>query len=192
MNVQPRFEFRVWGVELDDPAARLRSNADRGETVTSSEIYLVASGADDTNTKLRAGVLDIKVLSTVERRCERWAPWIKAGFPLAAVKLTEILPRLGVPDASLERDSYLLSEFLAEIVDPHPELRSVDVSKHRRKYAIGGCLAEYADVAFDGVPLETVAVESADLDALVATIRLLGIEREENVSYPRAIKMALG
>ncbi len=75
---------------------------------------------------------------------------------------------------------------------PHPRLHVADVTKRRLKYTFSGCLSELAEVAVKGHKLRTLAVESADLDVLCEARRRLGIEKIENVSYPRAIKLALG
>lgn len=191
-DVQPRFEFRIWGEEVDDHAARLRSLATLVEDVVTDETYVVALGRDDANAKIRGGVLDIKILTTVSRGCEQWEPEIKEEFPIPAPLLAEeVLPRLGVGGMALDRESYMPSAFLDEVVHPHPGLRAADVTKRRLKFTYSGCLSELAEVAIQGRKLRTLAAESADLDALVEALRRLGIEKLENVSYPRAIKLAL-
>lgn len=190
-EVQPRFEFRVWGKDLDGPASRLRSLSCESQEVTSEETYVVAV-RDDVNAKIRDGLLDIKVLSAVSQRCELWRPWLKAEFPLAASLLVEeVLPRLGVVDLALHRESYSLATFIDDVIRPSPQLHAVALSKRRLKYDIAGCLAEFAQVTVNRHELATLAAESADLDALRELLHRLGIEGFENVSYPLAIKRAL-
>ncbi len=103
-----------------------------------------------------------------------------------------MLPRLGAAAVSLERESFDFAAFIDEVVQPLPQVRAVAVSKRRLKYTLAGCLAEIAEVAVDGHQLRTVAAESADLEALCDVRRQLGIEQFENLSYPRALKRALG
>ncbi len=153
---------------------------------------MVAVASDDVNAKIRGGLLDIKVLAAVSRGCEQWRPWLKAEFPLAAPLLLEVLPRLGVVGLTLHRDSYSFAAFVDDVIRPSEQLHAVDLSKRRIKYDVAGCLAELADVAVNRHELRTLAAESADLDALRELLRRLGIEGFENVSYPRAIKRALG
>ena len=49
-------------------------------------------------------------------------------------------------------------------------------------------LGEVGDVAIEGQPVQTVAIESTELDALGETRTALGLDGAENVSYPRAIR----
>ena len=192
-EVQPRFEFRVWGKDLGGPAGRLRRLSGESQDVRSEETYVIAIERDDVNAKIRDGLLDIKVLSAVSQRCELWRPWLKADFPLAAsLLLEEVLPRLGVVELDLHWDSYSLATFIDDVIRSHPQLHVVDLSKRRLKYDIAGCLAEFAEVTVNRHELATLAAESADLDALRELLRRLGIEGFENVSYPLAIKRALG
>ena len=121
-QIQPRFEFRVWGQDLSGPAGRLQALASPTATLESDEVYVVAEGCDDTNTKLRDDVLDVKVLQRVVERCEQWQPWIKAEFPVPAALLTqELLPRLGIVDLHVER-AFETTVALTELLNSHPQM----------------------------------------------------------------------
>ncbi len=188
---QPRFEFRVWDRELSVPTRRLRELAEPTATLESDEVYIVAEGCDDTNTKIRGSALDVKVLQQVAERCEQWQPWIKVDFPVAASLLTqELLPRLGVVDLRVSRD-VPTPPALIDLLRSHPQIGVARVSKQRTKYIIADCLAESAIVTIDGHLMQTVAIESTDLGALVELRRQVHLESYENVSYPRAIKLTL-
>lgn len=181
----------MWSQELSGFTRRLQELAEPTATLVSEEVYVVANGCDDTNTKIRDGVLDVKVLQRVVERYEQWRPWIKAQFPVPAALLTkELLPRLGVADLLVERDVGTLPE-LIELLRPHPRIGVARVSKQRTKYLVSGCLAETAIVAIDGNELQTVAIESTDLVALGELRSRLDLERYENVSYPRAVKLTM-
>ncbi len=65
------------------------------------------------------------------------------------------------------------------------------VRKTRYQFRIGVCAAEYAEIMINGVPRDTVAVESIDPDAVLQLVRELGITAA-NTSYIREIKRALG
>ena len=188
---QPRFEFRVWGQDLSGPISLLRELAAPTATLVSDEVYVVGEGADDTNTKIRDDVLDVKVLMQVVERCEQWQPWIKTQFPIdAALLVQELLPRLGAGDLRVERDLDT-SPALIELLRRHPRIEIARVSKQRTKYIIAKCLAEESIVAIDGHRLQTVAIESSEVAALCELRSRLDLEPYENVSYPRAIKLTM-
>ncbi len=191
-TIEPRFEFRVWGRRLDDVTARIRALSAPGDTRDSTETYIVASGVDDVNPKVRAGLLDIKVLVAQQRGFEQWAPRLKTGFPVDAGALRdEVFPHLRLPVPVLARAAYTLPEFLDEVVALHPGLIAVDVEKSRESHEVAGCMAEIARVVIAGRELQTAAIESPDLEAMSEALRLAGLDGHANVSYPRAIKQTL-
>ncbi len=191
-SIEPRFEFRVWGRRLDDVTARIRALSAPGDIRDSTETYIVVSGVDDVNPKVRAGLLDIKVLVAEQRGFEQWAPLFKTEFPVEAGALRdEVFPRLRLAVPALEREAYTLAEILEEVVAPHPDLTAVEVEKSREAHRVAGCMAEIARVVIAGRELQTAAIESADLEAMSEAVRLLGLDGHPNVSYPRAIKQTL-
>lgn len=192
-TIRPRYEFRVWGEKLDDVAIRVRALSDLHQVRDSRETYLIVAGVDDVNPKVRAALLDIKILVGIERGFEQWDPWLKAEFPVAGSLLAgDLFPRLGIAPLDLDRDTYTLAQFMDEVVMPHPDIDAVEVSKHRETYSVSGCLAEVAEVVIGGESVRTVAIESTDLEALSKAIRRAGLGGYDNVSYPRAIKDILG
>jgi exopolyphosphatase/guanosine-5'-triphosphate,3'-diphosphate pyrophosphatase len=76
-------------------------------------------------------------------------------------------------------------------VDPHPDLRAVEVVKTRHRYTIGGCLAELTDVRAGQAATRTLAIESEDPSHVIATVRELGLAGRPNVSFARGIKVLL-
>ena len=66
------------------------------------------------------------------------------------------------------------------------------VSKTRLQFALDGCQAEFASTIINNLARDTVAVESADPDAVLELIRRLGIEGSPNTSYINQIKQILG
>lgn len=189
----PRFEFRVWGEDLEEPAGRIRSLSDSHDLIESSEWYFVIAGVDDVNPKVRADVLDVKVLLRAVEGFEQWDPWLKVALPIGAAELTEqLFPRLRVPAPDLDRDVYSLAELVHEIAGPHPDLAPVEVAKRREIRRWGGCILEVAVVRIAGRDHHTAAIESVDIEALGDLRSRLHLEGRGNVSYPRAIKAALG
>jgi exopolyphosphatase/guanosine-5'-triphosphate,3'-diphosphate pyrophosphatase len=190
---RPRYEYRAWEKRLELPAARLESLAECREIRASVEHYVLARPAPRANPKARYHQLDIKVLGSVRDDFERWEVRLKSSFPLdAAVIADEFFPLLGLAVPRLDREEYSASEFLDEIVAPHPDLMSVEVTKLRRSYSLAGCLAEIADVTVEGRDVQTVAVESADLAAVREARGLVGLGDYENVSYPAYLRRSLG
>ncbi len=190
---QPRFEFRVWGERLDDAAARITSSSDCVGARRSSELYLVSRHALGINPKVRSGRLDIKELAGTERGFEQWRVRLKAEFPIGAADVgSELLAGLGVEAPTLARQRYTLEQLLREVVGPHPDLASVDAHKRRRFFSIGGADVELTDVEAAGRELQTVAAESVDPELLAEACRVLGLEGQENVSYPAAIRRVIG
>jgi hypothetical protein len=188
-----RFEFRVWDDRLDGVSERLGAVSEAGEVRESAETYLVSSAVFDANPKIRADLLDIKVLVAVRDGFEQWTVHRKASFPIHAGVLTDdLFPLLGLAPPSLERETYTLSQLVDELVGSQPDLAAVDVTKRRQMYSVNACGAEVSEVRIEGREIGTVAVESTDLDALREVRREIGLETYDNVSYPRAIRDILG
>jgi hypothetical protein len=190
---EQRYEWRVWGESLGDIAARMASLSECHGTRHCLETYFVSTATDDANPKVRADLLDVKVLREVRDGFERWEPVLKAEFPLTATFLRdELFPALDAAAPPLERACYSLGQVRDEVVAPHAVVAAIGVHKRRVAYTINGCIAEVADVIIDDRKLQTAAVESADLGALREARILAGLDALPNVNYPRAIKEMLG
>ena len=192
MEPSSRFEFRVWAEDLSGVVSRLRLAADAGPTRESDEIYLAAATTVEVNVKVRAGLLDIKLLDTIQDGFERWRPIDKRGFPLPAAWLRQTLFPLWRLEPQLERGEYALDEFITEVTARDARLAAVTVHKLRHALSFDGCIAEVADVAVDGLPLQTAAIEAADLEALRTAVDRIGLAASDNTSYPRIIHDVLG
>jgi hypothetical protein len=191
--VQPRFEFRAWGAQLDDVRDRIASIAEPYEIRESVETYIVSTATSDANPKVRGDRLDIKVLIATRDGFEQWEPQLKTSFPIpASVLRNDFFRILGEFAPSLDRDTYSHEQFVEEIVQSHDDLAAVEVVKQRRLSTISGCITEFAYVSIAGEDAQTAAVESTDLDALREARSLAGLHAYENTSYPAAIKRAIG
>ena len=170
---------------------RLERLASPKETV-SQETYLVSATTDKCNAKIRAELMDIKVLVAEDRGLEQWNPILKVPFPLeSSVVATQVFPSLELPPPVLAKSKYSLDEFLGDVMRAESRVTIVEVSKTRYQFSLGVCAAEYAQITLNGVPRDTVAVESVDPDAVLKLVGDLGV-REANTSYIREIKRALG
>ena len=157
-----------------------------GPVQESDELYLLS--AEGANVKIRAGLLDIKLLREVDADgLERWEPVMKLGFPLPAAAVSRVLDALGVAPPPLTRDAYTLDQLLAELVAPSGAVRAVPVHKRRVRYTLGGCSAEPADLDVDGRATRTIAIESEDASAVIAAVRGVGLDASANTSYPRGL-----
>ena len=190
-EIKPRYEFRVWAETLTPIREKLERLASPKETV-SQETYLVSATTDKCNAKIRAALMDIKVLVAEDRGLEQWKPTMKGEFPLPnSVIATQVFPSLELPPPALPKSTYELGEFLDQVVRADGRLAIVDVGKTRYQFRIGDCAAEYSKIMINDVPRDTVAVESVDPEAVLQLVRELGIT-EANTSYIREIKRALG
>jgi hypothetical protein len=187
-----RYEFRIWGVDLEAVAGHLEELGTPAAIWSSREIYLLVPGFLDTNPKIRDDTLDVKVLQRVVDGFEQWEPRLKCTFPVpAAVLESELFPLLGLDPPPLGLTQYEPSNFVADVVQPHPKLDAVEVTKARRIYDLGPSIGEAAEVTIAGVRLTTVAIESEDLNSLRAMRDRLGLAARDNQSYPRAIRSVL-
>ena len=188
--VKPRYEFRLWADTLNSVYEKLGRLSQPKQT-DSEETYLVSRSTDQCNAKIRAALMDIKVLVAEDRGLEQWKPVMKAGFPLERSVIAEqVFPALGLLPPPLPQSRYELDEFLATMQNTDG-VAVVRVRKTRYQFSMGPCAAEYAQITINAVPRDTVAVESVDPDAVVDLVRDLGIT-ESNTSYIREIKRVLG
>ena len=190
-EIRPRYEFRIRRESLATTQERLERLAPPKKTA-SQETYLISALTDKCNAKIRAALIDVKVLVNESQGLEQWKPILKEGFPLErSVIATQVFPNLGLSPPALGRSIYTLSEFLGDVVRAEPRITIVDVSKTRYQYGIRECAAEFAQITLDGLSRETVAVESVDPEAVLQLIRELSISGA-NTSYIREIKRLLG
>jgi len=192
MNQTPaRYEFRIWGNSLTPFRERLEHGGNPVKTV-SSETYLLSLANDGCNAKIRAGLIDIKVLALENRGLEQWKPILKAPFPIDREVITsQICPSLGVQPPQLIEAQYKMDEFLRQIAGCRPSIGIVQASKTRFQFTLGDCFAEFATVHFNDAGCETVAAESSDPDKVLQLIDEIGLTGMENVSYVRYLKRAL-
>jgi hypothetical protein len=190
-KIIPRWEWRTFAENLGAEGQRVLT---RGEArVKESRETYVLSRRSDENTKIRDGLMDIKSLQAVnEDGLEQWCPIMKEEFPLSADKVQRLLDVLKVSAPAELRDSYTFGEFLSELVEIHPDLVAVDVKKRRHGLTINGAIVEFAETEFNGIPLQTICVEHADPELVMATVRELGLDHLENINYIKAMKRIVG
>ncbi len=192
-EIKPRFEFRAWAKNFGKVEEQLRKLSPCEMIRESSEIYVVSAGNDENNTKIRDKLMDIKVFVTEKEGLEQWNPRMKGEFPMKASMLEEdVFPAFEVEMPGLERDEYTLDQYLDEVIRPHSQLAPVSVFKRRFAFTINDCITEIAEIEINGAGLQTVAVESVDVPAILKAKDMLGLNDYENVNYLRAIKRVIG
>jgi len=193
----PRYEFRIWAPSLAEVRERLERLSGPQPAAQSRETYIVSDATDDTNAKIRADTMDIKVLLRTDQNLEQWSPYLKAHFPIDATLIAEKIfaaLRVDPPDDLLasRRELFTAEAFVDTVVKPHPRLAAVELGKVRRRYALGSCAAEFVEVEITGRVLHSVAVESANPRAVLDAMGKLAIGGYPNISYVREIKSMLG
>ena len=188
-----RYEFRAFAHDFGMVEETLRRLGTVERYRESREIYLVSAGNDENNTKVRGGLMDVKVLVQRSRGLEQWRPRMKGEFPLSRGTLRdELFPAFDVAAPELVREHYTLEQLLAEVVAPRPELAAVHVYKQRLGFELDGCTAELANVYVNGALLRSTCLESLDADRVVEMRGRLHLGGYENVNYLLAIKRVIG
>ena len=168
--------------------ARLQTVA----SVESDETY-VLSMFGDASVKVRAGLLDTKVLQRVNGAgLQLWVPTMKAGFPLDERAVVAACTALGVPLPTTRRSDHSLEAFLDELVGSRDDLLVVETHKSRHRTVLDDCMVELTDVSVDGRSIRTVAIESPDPVLVTETIRRLGLDGRPNVCVAKGLKALLG
>jgi exopolyphosphatase/guanosine-5'-triphosphate,3'-diphosphate pyrophosphatase len=190
-TIIPRWEWRTFGSEFG--AADATFAALEPELVQESdETYLLSPGADAA-VKIRAGLMDIKLLEEVNGDgLEQWRPAMKETFPLPRGEADKVCAALGVAPPPPGESAFTLDEFLAMLAAPGRGVRAVAVHKRRLHYTVNGCMSEVTDVVADGRKVRTLAIETTHAERVIGTVRDLGLAARENTSYPHWLKAAAG
>lgn len=192
-EIKPRFEFRTWAKNFGKVEEKMRRLAKVEQIREGREVYIVSAVNNENNTKIRDRLMDIKVFVQEKHGLEQWNPRMKGEFPMSAAVLTEeVFPAFGVDMPELDKDEYTLSEYLDEIIRPHPKLAAVEVFKRRFAFTVNNCIAEIAEIEINRAGMQTVAIESVDIDDILKAKEMLGLDEYENVNYLLAIKRVIG
>lgn len=181
----PRWEFRIFTPQSGDEAARLGSALEESGQSRSKDIYLLNLLPPECNVKIRDGELQIKRLIDAEDGFERWLPDPALPFPLEPAAFEGLT---GEPTA-IALDA---GTFIDRIRRPAGPVPIVHVLKTRRHFCSDDILAESAQLTVNGARLESLAIESTDLDALRELCETLGLSAAENLNYVRAFLRLTG
>ena len=188
-----RYEFRTFAQNFGLMEEKMRKLSKCNRFRESSEMYILSAGNRENNIKIRYNMLDIKVFVKEEKGLQQWSPRMKGKFPLKMAFIRdEVFPFFGVAIPEFKRIEYTLSQYLGDIIEPHPELVLARVFKRRFGYTIDGCMSEIAELLINGAAIKTVAVESENVETVLKAKEMLGLQEYENVSYLLAIRRILG
>jgi hypothetical protein len=189
-RILPRWGWRTFGDLGAAETGILSRGASRA--IACVETHVV-SRASSHGTEIRDGCVNVRKLDAVDSGLERWKPVLRSRFPLTAEVVTDVFAAWNVTAPSpLDGAAYSLEEFLGGFVRTHTHLSSVVVEKEGRALTIGVCAVEFARLTLDGTPTFTAAVEAEDPLAVLQTVRSLGLDGLENISYVRALKRLRG
>lgn len=189
-GVVPRWEWRAFGRRFD-VAAQVLAEMTPERTGSSEEQY-VLSARTDASVKVRAGELDVKLRLAVDVGLERWAPVMKADFPVSADEVTAVLAALDAPGRPDEHSSSSSFADLIELLEAQPGLLVVDVEKHRRHFRVDDCIVESTEVTVDGATIQTVSVEMEDPGRVLDVVARLGLADRANTCMARGLKALVG
>ncbi|MGY6586692.1 MAG: hypothetical protein ACXIUB_00240 [Wenzhouxiangella sp.] len=191
-----RFEYRVFDRHLGHFDQILRRLGGEPQIRESRETYLLSDDSLDQNIKLRYGQLDIKTLEQERDGFEQWAPAGKWSFPLDADCLDQLSQALKLDGGLDEAAGHSESSLLAILAKEGPSLRLVDLFKRRFGYQIehagADVAAEWAEVEINGAGIQTVCLESTDLDAVHSLANDIGLLAYPNCNYLRALARVTG
>jgi len=137
-------------------------------------------------------VLEVKRLVQVDPSgIELWCPAFKAAFPLSAPTLQSAFSALDLPHPIIQRGAYTLDEFLAEIVDRNATFRAVQVSKSRRQFMFGGCVAELVRLRIGVIMQDSFCIEDEVPARIIEALHELGLDLHANINFPAGLKRAL-
>ena len=193
-KVIPRAEFRVFGHGIIKTVQKKMWDAgailQRARKMP-AEIYFLSTHTNDTNVKVREGLLDIKTkIGKTPEGYEIFQPRGKFKFPVKREDLSIILQYLDVK-LDLDRKTCGFEEF-TKMARRHPDLVPVTVEKMRYGFMIDGVICEYAQVWFNGALLESACCESDNYKSMRNAIKALGIEAMPNTNYLKAAKRVVG
>ena len=191
-KIIPRWEWRTFGENLSKETEVIRQSGESFDR-ESEELYILSTRSND-NTKIRAELMDIKTPIRIneENSLEQWTVLAKSAFPIHINDLALVYKAFGLQLPYLKKDEFTYIEYLEELIGNNPDLRIVNVKKNRHGYKIDGAIVEIAEVQFDDVSQQTIAVEHADPKLVLQTVQKLGLTKFENINYIKAMKRVFG
>jgi hypothetical protein len=178
-----RFEFRRFGDDFSVIRDRFAALGEGEKHPERRETYIVTRLNIDSNVKIRADKLEVKVLRGRLQMLEQWARTLSAEFPVSVKDIENlVIPPLGL-DIEIGEDGALTESALMAFISGQPALAVVRVDKKRTLFDLGNCQAEYCKLRIGDDKLDTVSIETADAEAAFAVLNKIGLGDSENQSY---------
>lgn len=192
-EIIPRFEFRTFAYDFGPTRDKIHHLATLQDIEEQTDVYLITRNNQSHSVKVRDGCLEIKYLIQKKDDLEEWRPIYQAAFPLTASQLCwELFTSLNIVAPDLGSDSYDEKEFWEELTKLQTSICLVHVIKHRFRFNYRSCNAEISNLWANGVPLQTIAMESEDDKTVLELRAKLGLQDYENVNYPLALQRMMG
>lgn len=187
-QIIPRWEWRTFGKDLSDGEKKIKSMGNPRDR-ESKEIYILSSKSND-NTKIRNELMDIKSPLRIneDNGLEQWTVLAKSAFPIHINDLALVYKAFGLKLPYLEKDEYSYDEYINDLIGKNPDLTMINVEKIRHGYLIDEAIVEIAEVKFNEYATKTIAVEHADPELVLKTVKRLGLTEYENINYIKAMK----
>ncbi len=199
-----RYEWRIWGPELDEQRSRLEQYGSEGETEVSDDLYLVGPNRH-VNAKIRDEVVETKQLVDVRRGFQQWRPDLSESLPARPSTVARLVADLGLDRPASARHA---ESKLNGLDHDEPEERvarsrlislvvaasglAVPVLKRRHHFTLGTrARAEAVEITVHGRVRWGVAIESTDVEELDRLRRRLGLDGINTPVHVEAADLAL-
>lgn len=191
-KIIPRWEWRTFGNKFGKGEENIKKY-EITRVKKSDEIYILSSKSNN-NTKIRNELMDIKSLIRINKETglEQWTVLTKASFPIHINDIALVYKAFGLELPYLDKDEYSYTEYLEELIAKNSNLKMVNVHKERNGYMVNDAIVEIAEVKFDDFKTRTIAVEHADMEVVLRTLKKLGLIGLKNVNYINAMKRTFG
>ncbi len=188
---ETRYEFRRFAADLAKVRDGFAALGKGKPQPARRETYVVTRLNIEANVKIRGGRLQVKTLRGRLGMLEQWARPLNAELPVAVEDVESImLPALGL-DLEVGRGGALSEGALLALVSGQPALATVKVDKQRTLYDLGNCVGEFCLLQIGDDKLQTVAVETPEVEAALAVLNKVGLGEAENESYAEFLQRRL-
>lgn len=183
-----RYEYRIWPGPPHPAVALLHRFWPLTEAERRDDIYLMHPHGHRLLVKLRAGRrLEIKRRHRDVGNVQNWSMPVSKGFPLGPRTRADLTRALSLRKGISRAAGLSPAHLLAALGTSDDGVTLHTVRKSRLLFGTGACRAEICRVSVAGWSGMTIALESADLPALVAALDDLRLGGLPNRSYGEAL-----
>lgn len=180
---EARYEFRSFEDAALSYVERLRGAAVRTEQLEQQVAYVVSRLNIDANVKIVERRIEVKLLLARDGLLEQWTPSISQEWLSGQEFADHVAAPLGV-DFDVPRTSTVGADELVALAAEHPALAVVEVSKARTRFHFEHGLGEHVALRLADRSAQSIAVESARLEAAEHLVSAFGLAALVNESYP--------